>query len=103
MKFFPNTNEPFFSEGYLVIYPDVKNSGISSYKHYKKYGKKEGRDNGFNPPSDIFFRAFFREGYELMYPDVTAAGIDSWFYYVKYHAPDLKNFKSAGYKNIIFL
>ena len=59
MKFFPNTNEPFFSEGYLVIYPDVKNSGISSYKHYKKYGKKEGRDNGLNPPADLFFR----EGY----------------------------------------
>ena len=80
MNFFPNTNEPFFSEGYLVIYPDVKNSGISSYKHYKKYGKKEGRDNGFNPPSDIFFK----EGYELMYPDVTAAGIDSWIHYVRY-------------------
>ena len=80
MKFFSNTNEPFFSKGYLVIYPDVQNSGISSYKHYKKYGKKEGRDNGLNPPAGLFFR----EGYELMYPDVTASGIDSWVHYAKY-------------------
>ena len=53
---------------------------MENYKVYQDYliHKKEGRDNGLNPPSSMFFR----EGYYEEYPDVKEAGIDAWQHYV---------------------
>lgn len=71
-----NLNESFFEDGYVFLYPDVKNLKISPLNHYLKYGVAEGRSNGNNPPCD----KFFAEGYCLMYPDVDPTS--AWRHYV---------------------
>lgn len=56
----------FWVKGYKFIY--LLPADMENYKVYQDYliHKKEGRDNGLNPPSSMFFR----EGYYEEYPDV---------------------------------
>ncbi len=68
----------FFKEGYLLEYPEIAEAGIDPWIHYVMAGKKEGRDNGFNPSGGLFFK----EGYLVEYPDVAESGINPWEHYV---------------------
>jgi glycosyltransferase involved in cell wall biosynthesis len=68
----------FFAAGYLEMYFDVAESGISPWDHYLRYGQKEGRDNGNHPDENVFFA----EGYLEIYPDVAESGQDPWHHYV---------------------
>ncbi|WP_294488367.1 rhamnan synthesis F family protein [uncultured Mailhella sp.] len=69
----------FFAEGYLFLYPDVAESGMDPWEHYIRYGKKEGRTNGF--PCSFQFSA---EEYLELNQDVAESGINPWKHYVLY-------------------
>ena len=72
------SRDDFWVKGYKFIY--LLPADMENYKVYQDYliHKKEGRDNGLNPPSSMFFR----EGYYEEYPDIKEAGIDAWQHYV---------------------
>ncbi|MBR7068956.1 MAG: glycosyltransferase [Oxalobacter sp.] len=96
------TDEKFYPEGYLLLYPDVEKSGMNPWGHYVRFGRKEGRSNGLIPPSG----RFSPEGYLLLYPDVEKSGMDPWKHYVKHGrkegrsngvVPPSDRFDSKGY------
>jgi hypothetical protein len=85
-------NPLFDDDWYLKEYPDVAASGMDAYRHYRKFGAREGRD-----PSPFLDR----DWYLLANPDVAASGIDPLDHYYRYGARDGRDpcpsFHSACY------
>ncbi|MEM6486397.1 MAG: hypothetical protein AAF662_15615 [Pseudomonadota bacterium] len=69
------SSKHFDSDWYLLKYPDVRNSGVSSEEHYLKFGAIEGRN-----PSTKFDTLF----YLLSYPDVMEAGMNPLVHFIQY-------------------
>jgi len=63
----------FDPEFYLQQYPDVVESGLDPYSHYKRFGAVEGRD-----PNPMFDTKWYLE----RYPDVRESGINPLLHYL---------------------
>ena len=58
------------------MYPDVGRNGMDPWRHYALYGKKERRQNGYDPAFSPYF-------YSSYYPDVRKSKTDAWKHYIK--------------------
>ena len=68
----------FFKEGYLFLYPEVRNSNLEPWEHFVLFGYSKGYSNGLNPPQNVFDK----EVYLYLYSDVRENGCDPWVHYV---------------------
>lgn len=102
MKFAELRNLFFYPKGYLLLNPDVAQSGISPLRHFLQYGLKEGRTNGFPVGHKRCFRLkgrqtlhlqgldlsplyYFDSSYYLQHNlDVKRSKFDAWTHYVEH-------------------
>ena len=72
----------FDGSGYLNLYPDVKESGMDPWFHYRTFGHDEHRliavtTAGGTPVSGLFDPI----DYVNQYPDLIDAKVDGWIHY----------------------
>jgi GT2 family glycosyltransferase len=72
-------NPLFDADWYLRTYPDVAESGMDPYLHYRTHGAREGRD-----PCPFLDR----DWYLARYPDVAARGMDPLDHYYAHGAQE---------------
>lgn len=71
---------PLFDRAwYLAEYPDIRESGVDPYKHYRRHGVREGRD-----PNAYFDTDWYLD----KYPDVLRSGQDPLDHYLRYGASE---------------
>lgn len=91
----------FYSNGYLLLNPDVATANCSPIYHFLRHGLWEGRTNGYpindersfsfknNEKKSSYLNSYFsKELYLISNPDVRSAGMDPWRHFVEFGAKE---------------